>query len=242
MLKIYASDERLIVYDDNERIWDTFPGVVSENNRPVDFILSENELDNSSRRIVRPFKGGVISSYVDAEWLLRKAIRQSKKLRPLCRIAVNPGSGGIELRAMQDWYHKWYNKQLPELVYEPIAFLKGLDLYEGVVLTQRASMIELSIVRENEIIEYKSSYFNLDCNCRDVNQENHYIEKIIKRIVNECNNLDCSLPIYFTSYKELYELSDNDFDQYQIKRIDYDNFCMNIINGLGSDSIPLVLE
>lgn len=240
MLKIYPTDERLIVYDDNRKIWDSFPGVVIENNKPVDFISSEEEYNNDNRRIILPFRGGVIASYRDAEWLLRKAIKRHKKLRPYCRLAVSPNSGGIELRAMQDWYRKWYDKKLPQLVYEPIAFLYGMNLSNGTVLTQRSSMIELSIVRDKKIIEYYGCYWDYDCKHKDKVEIANYIDAKIEKFLKDSKCLDNSLPIYFTSYKELTDLSHERFNKYQIKRIDYDCFCLSIINGLGSDNIPLI--
>lgn len=240
MLKIYATDERLIVYDDNRKIWDSFPGVVIKNNKTVDFIFSENEHHNDNRSIIRAFRGGVITRYRDAEWLLRKAIKLRKKLRPPCRIAVTPISTEIELRAMQDWYWKWYDKKLPQLVWEPIAFLSGMNLSTGAVLTQRSSMIELSIVRDKKIVEYYWGYWDNDCKYKDKTEIASYIDTKIEKFLKDSKYLDCSAPIYFTSYKELTDLSHERFDKYLIKKLDYDVFCMSIINGLESDNVPLI--
>lgn len=240
MLKIYATDERLIVYDGNRKIWDSFPGVVIENNKPIDFISSEKEFYTDACKIMSPFKGGVIASYRDAEWLLRNAIKRHKKLRPSCRIAVSPNSAEIELRAMQDWYRKWYDKKLPQLVYEPIAFLCGKNLSTGTVLTQRSSMIGLSIVRDKKIVENYCSYWDNDCKYKDKTEIASYIDAKIEKFLKDSKHLDRTLPIYFTSYKGLTDLYHERFSKYQIKRIDYDDFCMSIINGLGSDNVPII--
>lgn len=230
MLKIYASDERLIVYDNNRKIWDTFPAVVVENGEPVDFISSEKELNNNNREIVRPFRQGIIISYKEAEWLLRKAIKGCKKLRPLCRIAISPHLTETELRAMQYWYRKWYDKKLPQLVYEPIAFLSGMDLSDGIVLYQRDSWIITSVVQNKKIID-STEYFGAE--------KNRHIDSIIEDFLNDCYSRGYSFPIYFTSYKGFTELTDNRFSKYHINRIDYEDFCTNIIEGLGSDNLPL---
>lgn len=238
MLKIYATDERLIVYDDNRKIWDSFPGVVIENNKPVDFISSEEEYNNDNRRIILPFRGGVINSYREAEWLLRKAIKRHNKLRHSCRIAVHPNSSEIELREMRCWYpYKWYYKKLPQLVYEPIAFLCGMNLESGVVLILRGCLIEQWIVKNKHIIWRNASLF-MDFHNKD--KIENYLDKQIEKLLNDSKHIDCSSPMFFTSFKGLPDLSHELLCKYQIKRMEYDVFCMNIITGLGSDNIPLI--
>lgn len=107
-------------------------------------------------------------------WMLNEIVkkRQTFIRRHPCLVAVSPISSYSELLAMKTWYERWYDRKSPQLVLEPIAFLNGMGIDSGIVISVRKSMAEVSLVINNNLCKYWWKYHN--CNKtleRDVPQK-----------------------------------------------------------------------
>lgn len=240
MLKMYLSDDRFLVYDDEKTIFDSFPGVIEDQDLYVGIVPTIEEyagLLEKGMNVITPFRGCVVSDYRATEWLLKYSIRNRTKIRPKCRIAVSPVSSEIELRALKTWYHKWYDKKSPELVWEPIALCNSLSVSSCIIISLRFSMVEMTEIDDNKIIRYNFKYFgHQGCitELRNVKLTNVHKQSFVESIFTVINNNipeNYAYPIFFTSSLDL-EIINDVIPNRSINVLPYNEFCQHIIKGL----------
>lgn len=242
---MYLTDERFLVYDDENMIFDSFPAIIVDQDQYVEIVptLEEYEALLEKRvNVIRPFRGCVVSDYYATEWLLKKSIRNRAKIHPKCKIAVSPVSGEIELSALKTWYHKWYDKKSPELVWEPIALCNSLSISSCIIISLRFSMIEITEIYDNKIIRYNFKDFGYQgyiTELRNVNLNNipkkSFFESILTVISNNVPE-NYTYPIFFTSSLDL-EFINDVISNRLINILPYNEFCQHIINGLVNSPI-----
>lgn len=236
MLRLYITDERVLIYYNNTEIFDSVPRIISLQGKYLRCITKEEDFCdlNKGEEIIRPFVGCVVADFYCANWYLNRAIKGYRRIlrRDECLIAVSPVSTETELRAMKDWYKRWYTR-VSQLKFEPICFLNGIERCDGIIISVRSSMVEITLVKENKIKAYWWKYHYLS---EGISFDNH-LEPIslYENILSVTENFKCEyeeLPIYFTSYKSILNIKPNDILKFNINTINYDEFCHSIIRGL----------
>lgn len=237
---MYLSDDKFLVYEDEKIIFDSFPGVIEDQGRYMEIVPTIEDYEllfGKGINVIRPFRGCVVSNYRATEWLLKNSIRNRAKIRAKCRIAVSPVSGEIELRALKTWYHKWYDKKSPELVWEPIALCNSLAISSCIIISLRFSMIEVTEINANKIIRYNFKYFgHQGCitELRNVKLTNVHKQSFVESIFTVINNNvpeNYAHPIFFTSSLDL-EIINDVIPNRSINVLPYNEFCQHIIKGL----------
>lgn len=239
MFRFYITDERVIAFENNDKIFDSFPGVLlNAKEQPIRVIPTQEEyyVIKEKNKVSAPFSGCTMCDCYTGSWLLNKIVKKRHSLikRQPCLVAVSPVSSYSELLAMKRWYERWYDRKFPQLIWEPIAFLNGMGIASGIVISVRNSMVEVSLVINNKISKYWWEYH--DCNKaieRDVPQRR--ILGIYRKLISTIRDYigeDNKNPIFFTSYKNILTLNAEDTLKYKITVIKYDQFCLDVIKGL----------
>ena len=230
-------------------------------NRPFR-ILSNKDffVTQKDSKYYSPFHGCVMSDCNIGSWFLNKIVRNKFFFnRDKCRIAISPVTGGSELLYIQNWYTRWFDNKRPILIYEPVAFLKGVNRKTGIVISLRYSMVELTYVENGTITRYWWKYHHqfryknnqkLDSgkqleNQIDIAQIYNQIQLRLERekasIVNVlisqikqiiCNSEYRGISIFFAAYKNYTLFTSEQCETFNINCLNYENFCETILRGL----------
>lgn len=109
-----------------------------------------------------PFRGSAVAEFQICESILREYINLTLPKNHFgthAYFSVSLASGETELRAIRDLnkFHLIY------LSYEPIAFLHGIRVDNGVVISVNQTMIEISVIKyltiQKFILKYISEYY-----------------------------------------------------------------------------------
>lgn len=160
MFLLYLTDERVIIKNNDKKIFDACPRILMRGDRPIR-ILENREAITIMKdvAIYSPFHGCVMSDPVRGSWFLNKIVKNKSFLkRDNCIIAISPVTAGAEYDYIQDWYRRWFDNKQPALIYEPVALLLGLNIKTGIVISLRYSMVEFTYVKDGITVSYWWKY------------------------------------------------------------------------------------
>lgn len=147
LLGIYITDEQITLCNAPNRI---ISGPFCEIVR----LDSHTQEGNNIYLCIDPFRFSVVADYLWCKAILKKYIRlilPKIHFRTEAYFCVSPISREMNLRAIIDLYkfHRIY------LSMEPIAFLHGIHVKNGIVISIHKRLLEISVVENLTVLQYK---------------------------------------------------------------------------------------
>lgn len=180
---IHISDGTITLCDSHHRIISgPFCKIVQDNKQKSNNICTY--------ALNYPFRGSVVADFLLCESILREYINLTLPkfhFGTHAYFSVSPVSGETELKAIKDLF-KFHNTYLS---LEPLAFLHGIQTDNGIVISVNRTMIEVSLIKNLSIKQYKWKYL-IDSYCdRNYSDIMQNIKNLLKCIIaNENGDYD----------------------------------------------------